>query len=184
MDKRFVAMTLAATIGLSACGPQAFSLTSPDIEPNGPFRDEQVFNTAGCRGKNVSPALEWSGAPPGAKSFAVTIYDPDPAAGNGFWHWAIFDIPAEKTGLAKGAGDPLSQAAPMGSAQVDNDFGVRGYGGPCPPVGDRPHRYQITIYALDVDKLDAGEDATAADVAFKLRAHALSKAVLTAVDGR
>ncbi len=178
-----VAALAAATV-LSAGAAQALSLTSPDIKPGAKFADEQVFNSWGCPGKNVSPALSWSGAPKGAKSFAVTIFDPDAPTGSGFWHWAIFNIPADATGLAKGAGDPKSDAAPKGAIQTHNDFSLAGYGGPCPPKGDKPHHYHITVYAVDVDKLDADENATPAVIGFNLHFHTLAKATLTGIWGR
>ena len=72
----------------------ALTLTSPDVKPGAKLADEQVFNSFGCAGKNVSPALNWSGAPKGTKSFALNVYDPDAPTGSGFWHWVVFNIPA------------------------------------------------------------------------------------------
>ena len=127
--------------------------------------------------------MSWSGAPAGAKSFALTLFDPD-APGGGFWHWAIFNIPADVSSLPKGAGDPQSGAAPKGATQSRSDFGAPGYGGPCPPKGGKPHRYQFTVYAVDVEKLDADERASAAAVGLALNLHALAKATLTGLYGR
>src|SRR5208282_885718 len=118
----------------------------------GKIADEQVFNSFGCSGQNVSPSLAWSGAPKGTKSFAVSMYDPDAPTGSGFWHWWVANIPASAASLPKGAGDAAGAALPAGSLQVRNDFSAIGYGGPCPPKG-KPHHYRVTIYALDVDKL-------------------------------
>jgi Raf kinase inhibitor-like YbhB/YbcL family protein len=174
-----VAMATLAGVG----GARAMTLTSPDVEPGARIPDEQAFNGYGCPGKNVSPALSWSGAPADAKSFALTLFDPD-APGGGFWHWAIFNIPADVANLPKGAGDPHSAAAPKGATQSRSDFGAPGYGGPCPPKGDKPHRYQFTVYAVDVEKLDADERASAAAVGLALKLHTLAKATLTGLYGR
>jgi len=143
-----------------------------------------TFNSFGCAGGNVSPALSWSGAAPGVKSFALTYYDPDAPTGSGFWRWPLINLPPNVTRLARGAGDPESPAAPKGAAQSRTDFGVTGYGGPCPPKGDRPHRCQLTIFAVDVAKLDADERSSGAVVGFNLHFHALAKATLTALYGR
>ena len=177
------AISAAFVASLIAGQASALTLTSPDVKPGGRIADEQVFNSWGCPGKNVSPALNWSGAPKGTKSFAVTIFDPDAPTGSGFWHWAAFDIPADATGLAKGAGDPASDAAPKGVVQVHNDFSIAGYGGPCPPKGDKPHHYNITVYAVDVDKLDADANATPAVIGFNLHFHTLAKATLIGLWG-
>jgi Raf kinase inhibitor-like YbhB/YbcL family protein len=162
----------------------ALKLTSADIKNGATVPDEQVFNGFGCTGKNVSPALSWSGAPAATKSFALNVYDPDAPTGSGFWHWVVFNIPASTTSLAKGAGDVKAGTAPKGAVQSRTDFGVPGWGGPCPPQGDKPHRYIFTIYALDVDHLDANADASAAFIGFNLHFHTLAKAKITATYGR
>ena len=132
-----------------------FALTSTDFEPNGTISMEQVFGGFGCTGKNISPALAWSGAPEGAKSFALLVHDPDaPTGGAGWWHWLVVNIPANTTLLAKDAGQADGAKLPDGAVQVTTDFGSIGWGGPCPPVGDKPHHYNFTLYALNVDHLD------------------------------
>jgi len=184
MKKTGWTTALAIGLAMSASAAQAFSLTSPDIRAGGKIADEQVFNSFGCTGKNVSPALAWSGAPKEAKSFALMVYDPDAPTGSGFWHWVMFNIPADVTSLPKGAGDPKSDVAPKGAIQSRTDFGAPGYGGPCPPKGDKPHRYQFTVFALDTDKIDADANASAAFVGFNLHFHTLAKATLTGFWGR
>ena len=178
-----LAVSVAMAAMASAGAARALSLTSPDIKPGARIPDEHTFNGWGCSGANISPALSWSGAPEGTKSFALTLYDPDAPRG-GFWHWLMFNIPADVASLAKGAGDPKSHKAPQGAVQSRNDFGATGYGGPCPPRGDKPHHYQFTVFALDTEKLDANENASAALVASKLNFHTLAKAALTGVWGR
>jgi Raf kinase inhibitor-like YbhB/YbcL family protein len=159
----------------------AMKLTSPDIKPGARIADEQTFNGFGCSGMNISPALSWSGAPANTKSFALSLYDPDAPTGSGFWHWVVFNIPPDVTSLAKGAGDPKGPAAPKGAVQSRTDFGAPVYGGPCPPKGDKPHHYIFTVFAVDVDKLDADENASAALVGFNLNFHTLAKATLMGV---
>ena len=95
-----------------------FTLTSSDFAEGERIAETHAFNGFGCAGANLSPALSWSGAPPGAKSFALTCYDPDAPTGSGFWHWVVFNIPANVTRLPRGAGDPKSQAAPKGPCRA------------------------------------------------------------------
>ena len=163
----------------------SFRLTSPDIKPGATIADEQTFNGFGCSGQNISPALEWSGAPKGTRSFAVLLHDPDaPTGGAGWWHWVVFNLPASTTGLPKGAGKSDGSALPAGAASGVTDFGSAGYGGPCPPAGDKPHRYNFTVYALNTDKLDVPKGATAALIGFMVNASAIGKATLTGMYGR
>ena len=174
---------LCVLIGLGlaqAAQAGGFAVTSPQLEKGGRISDEQVFNGFGCQGGNVSPALQWSGAPAGTKSFAVTAYDPDAPTGSGWWHWVVFNIPAAVNGLAKNAGAAQAGLAPAGSVQSRTDFGKSGYGGPCPPVGDKPHRYQFTVYALKADRLPLDENAPAAMVGYYLHQNLIEKAVLNA----
>ena len=143
-----------------------------------------VFNGFGCVGANLSPALSWRHPPKGTRSFAVTAYDPDAPTGSGWWHWVVFNLPAETRELAAGAGDPAADKMPAGAVQSRTDFGKSGWGGPCPPQGDRPHRYVITVHALKVDKIDLDENAPAAMVGFMINANRLAKASITAFYGR
>ena len=159
-----------------------FRVTAPDLVSRGRITISHVFNGMGCSGQNISPALEWANPPAGTKSFAVTMYDPDAPTGSGWWHWVMYNIPAGTTGLVAGAGG--GRNAPRGSTQGRTDFGSKGYGGPCPPVGDKPHHYNITVFALKVDKIDVPGDATAAYVGFNLNANKLATARVTGLYGR
>ena len=179
-----------ATLGLAAFGAgaaqaQSMTVTSTDIKEGGTIANEQVFKGFGCTGGNVSPELSWSGAPGGTKSLAVSIYDPDAPTGSGWWHWVVFNIPPGTTSLPKGAGDAKKKSMPKGAIQSRTDFGADGYGGPCPPAGDKPHRYQITVFAVDVDKLPFAKNhnASGASVGFDLHFHTLAKTTLTGVFG-
>jgi Raf kinase inhibitor-like YbhB/YbcL family protein len=174
---------VAAGIAASSAAAQEFTLASRDFRPGGTLEDAQVYKGFGCDGGNVSPDLGWKNAPPGTKSFAVTVYDPDAPTGSGWWHWLIFDIPAAVAHLPAGAGDP-KKLAPAGSVQSRTDFGTEGYWGPCPSKGDKPHRYVFTVYALKVEKLGTPATASGAMVGFGLNSQALAKATVTARYGR
>ena len=164
---------------------ESFQLSSADIKPNASIADEQVFAGFGCTGKNISPALKWTDAPKGAKSFALLVHDPDaPTGGAGWWHWVVTNIPADAGELPKGAGKADGSALPKGAAQIATDFGGPGWGGPCPPVGDKPHRYNFTLHALKVDKLDLPQGATASLAGFMINANSIGKASLTGTYGR
>lgn len=174
------ALMLAAAPGIA--NADSFQLNSPDVTEGGRVNAEQVANSSGCKGSNISPALTWTGAPAGTKSFAVTLFDPDAEVGKGRWHWIIYDIPPSAGGLPKNAGDPGGHAAPEGSVQGEGDFDAPGYGGPCPPRGDEEHRYVFKVYALDVDKLPTKPDSVA--LPLHLHFHSLAQATLTTVYSR
>ena len=160
------------------------NLTSPEIAPGATIQNEQVYRGFGCNGTNISPELRWSGAPSETKSFAVTLYDPDAPTGSGWWHWVIVNIPQNSTFLPRNSGDPKMGLAPPGTIQIRTDFGTAAYGGPCPPQGDKAHRFVFTVFAVDVDKLPVDESASAAFVGFNLNSHTLKKATLTGYYGR
>jgi Raf kinase inhibitor-like YbhB/YbcL family protein len=186
MKRKLLMLGAGLALGVLTAGAASaakLSVTSPDIASGKAISDEQVFNGFGCSGKNVSPALSWSGAPAGTKSFAVTVYDPDAPTGSGFWHWVVFNIPPSTTSLPKNAGDVKANLAPKGSVQSRTDFGVPGWGGPCPPPG-KAHRYIFTVFAVDVDHIDATADTSAAVIGFNLHFHTLAKGSLTGKYGR
>src|SRR6059058_940360 len=128
----------------------AFTVRSDNFAEQGTLPKEHVHQAMGAGGQNVSPQLHWSGAPAGTKSFALTLYDPDAPTGSGWWHWVVFDIAAGTTSLAEGAVSSGGNLPP-GATEGRTDFGTPGYGGPCPPPGDKPHRYIFTLYALKTD---------------------------------
>jgi len=182
MRKILVATFLAATaVAAHAAG---FNLSSPTVKPGSMLTDAQVFKGFGCEGKNISPALKWSGAPAGTKSYAVTVYDPDAPTGSGWWHWVVYNLPASATELPEGAGGADGKGLPAGAVQGRTDFGAAGFGGACPPAGDKPHRYIFTVYALKTDKIEAPADASAALVGFMINANKLGKASFEAKYGR
>ncbi|MGH8370016.1 MAG: YbhB/YbcL family Raf kinase inhibitor-like protein, partial [Gammaproteobacteria bacterium] len=119
-----------------------FELTSPA------YADTAAMPTRfTCSGKDISPPLQWSGAPDGTRSFAFILDDPDapdPAAPKMTWvHWVLYDIPPDVHTLTEGASKQLPAAVHSGK----NDWKRNDYGGPCPPIGR--HRYFHKLYALD-----------------------------------
>lgn len=151
-----------------------FTLSSQDL--GGQSTTTQEFNGFGCTGKNESPQLSWANAPAGTKSFAITMYDPDAPTGSGWWHWLVFDIPANINELVTNAGNLEMKLAPKGAIQSVTNYGVGGYGGPCPPEGHGLHRYIITVHALKVDKLGLDAATNPAIVGYYLNKNTLAKA--------
>jgi Raf kinase inhibitor-like YbhB/YbcL family protein len=141
-----------------------------------------VFTGVTPTAKNASPDLEWSGIPAGTKSFAITMYDPDAPTGVGFVHWVLFNIAGNVRKLEReigGTGD-----AGVGATHGHNDYGFNGFGGAAPPPGDPPHHYILTVYALDVDKLDLDKTTTYAKLRFMMRGHVLAAGEITGLYGR
>jgi Raf kinase inhibitor-like YbhB/YbcL family protein len=129
-----------------------------------------------CEGENVSPPLQWSDVPAGAKSFAVICEDPD-APGGTFHHWAAYDIAATQSGLPLDAGH---QAQRLGFKQATNDFERTGYNGPCPPAG-APHHYHFRLLALSVEQLSVPESQSCREVDREARKRALAEATLVGI---
>lgn len=179
------ALALSCALVAQSALAAPFTLSSPDIKPGGRIADAQAFNGFGCTGQNISPALAWKNAPAGTKGFALLVHDPDaPTGGAGWWHWVVINLPASATSLPEGAGKADGSALPAGAVQVNTDFGAGGWGGPCPPVGDKPHHYHFTLYALKTDKLDLPAGATASLAGYMINANSLGKASLTGLYGR
>jgi Raf kinase inhibitor-like YbhB/YbcL family protein len=187
---RALVIVLVAAVGVltaqvkSAPGSH-FVLSSPDTRLAVRVPEEYTANVFGCTGGNLSPALQWSGAPAGTKSFVVTLFDPDvPETGSGWWHWVVYDVPANVSSLPKGAGAEHSSILPAGTQQGRTDLGNNAYHGPCPDKGQPPHHYRFTIYALSVEKLDVPSEASGAMVTSTAKENVLGKAVLIARYGR
>jgi len=156
----------------------AFALTSPAFTDGGKLPTSAAYNLMGCGGNNVAPVLNWTGAPNGTKSYAVTMHDPDAKAPGGWWHWVVFNIPATATGLdaAKNAMVPWVDGT--------TSFKARGYGGPCPPPG-APHHYNFIIYALDAPTLSGvSGNTTGPELLQAMQGHVLGKTELTGMYGR
>jgi Raf kinase inhibitor-like YbhB/YbcL family protein len=181
---RALVLVLIFTFSMGCRAADGFSLSSPTVKAESQLTNEQVFNGFGCEGKNISPALVWKNAPQGTRSFAVTVYDPDAPTGSGWWHWVVVNIPATVNKLDEGAGDQSGKGLPEKATQIRTDFGYAGFGGPCPPKGDKPHRYIFTVFALKTEKLDLPSDATAALAGFMINGELIAKASFTAYYGR
>lgn len=158
----------------------AFAVTSQSFKDGDYLGKDHILSADfgfGCAGGNHSPHLKWSNPPAGTKSFAVTCYDPDAPTGSGFWHWVVVNIPATATELALDAGSAKSDLLPKGALQTRTDFGTPGYGGPCPPEGDHPHRYLFTVHAVG-SELNVTADTSAAVIGFQLHFNTLAKAAI------
>src|SRR5579871_4940451 len=155
-------------------GNAELRLTSTTFQPGGTIPARVAFS--GCGGQNVSPQLSWTGAPAGTRSFAITCFDPDAPTGSGFWHWTLANIPASTTSLAENA---AATGLPAGAVQGFTDYGMSQWGGPCPPTGDRPHRYIFTVFALDIPAIEGmNEKMTGARLNFSVRGHLLAKGTI------
>ena len=158
----------------------SFTVTSEDFVDGKRLADPHASGAFGVPGgEDRSPQLRWSGFPEGTRSFAVTVYDPDAPTASGFWHWAVFNIPASVTELPSGAGDAAGSGLPAGAVQLRNDGGGVGYIGAAPPAGHGPHRYFTVVHAVDVETLDVPAEASPAFLGFNLFSHTLARATVT-----
>ena len=175
-------ISVVLMLSLSIDAAPAFRITSPTFAAGAAMPESTVLNGLDCHGANKSPALAWSGAPTGTKSFALVLDDYEARGGDGFIHWAAYDIPASATSLAENAGAAVLKLT-GGGKQAYNDFLRRRYDGPCPPEGP-PHKYRFTIYALDLPSIDdAGTPMTWRKLRFIIRGHVLGEASLTGLKG-
>lgn len=124
-------------------------------------------------GEELSPAISWEPVA-GAASYVVTCYDPDAPTLSGFWHWVVYNIPADVTELPEGAGSAGSEGLPASAVSGYNEALGREFIGAAPPAGHGPHRYFFTVQALDT-VLDLPADLTAARVHFMLREHVIAR---------
>jgi len=126
-------------------------------------------------GKNLSVPLSWKDAPPGTKSFALSMVDPHPVAQN--WvHWLVVNIPAGSTSLPEGAS---RKKMPAGAIELRNSFGEAGYGGPQPPKGSGEHPYVFTLYALSVEKVELAANISLAAFKKAVEGKAIQSATIT-----
>ena len=176
MRKSIFILTALIAFSSALFAQNTFTLSSTDL--GGQATSSAEFNGFGCTGENQSPQLSWENAPEGTKSFAVTMYDPDAPTGSGWWHWLVFDIPGNTSELVSGAGNTKLNLTPEGVIQSITDYGLYGYGGPCPPKGHGLHQYIITVYALKTDKLGLNENSNPALVGYYLWNNTLAKASL------
>jgi Raf kinase inhibitor-like YbhB/YbcL family protein len=168
----------AALLLCASTGSAADFAVSSDAFASGTVQPAQFSDIMGCHGGNLSPDIRWSNAPPGTKSFVVTVYDKDAPTGSGWWHWVVVDLPADATALAKGAGSGKA-ALPEGARMTPTDMGAPGFLGACPPEG-ATHDYTITVKALGIETLPVPDDATPAMVGFVSTMNALATATISA----
>jgi len=154
----------------------SFPLSSPDVAAGAPLPTASRSGIAGAGGEDRSPALEWSDAPEGTRSFALTVYDPDAPTGSGFWHWAVHDLPAGLASLPANAGDPDAGLLPEGAVTLPNELRLERFLGAAPPPGHGEHRYFFTLTALDVEHLEVEPGSTPAVLGFSMLGHVLGRA--------
>lgn len=161
-----------------------FTISSDDVRDGGTASLTLIDDSNGCKGHNRSPQLGWNNAPSGTKSFAITLHDPDAPRKGGWWHWLAFDLPATTAQLPAGAGSAAGLLLPMGSIQLVNDSGERGYSGPCPPPGHGMHHYFLTLHALKVEHLGLDAFAAPLDLLRAIAKQELASARLMFMFGR
>ena len=149
-------------------GPNMFALKS-----NAFAGGSDIPSRFTCDGENISPEMTWTGAPPGTKSFALIVHDPDAPRPGGFTHWVLFNIPSNAENIAENT--PREPTLPNGAIQGKNDGGNIGYTGPCPPSGT--HRYNFYLYALS-EALDLKPGSTRAALEKAMQGHVLAKTEL------
>jgi len=153
-----------------------FSILSPD------FKDEDaVPRRFSCDGEDMSPAIQWDGAPQAVRSFVLIVEDPDAPSGT-FTHWVVYDIPPALHNLSRGMGN--SAISRGGIMQGYTDFGRKGYGGPCPPRGHGVHRYYFILTALDIPGLGLPDGAKKSEVERAMKGHILGTARMIGTYGR
>lgn len=168
--------------GAASAGAQGmFTATSSDLRDGAPVGNAQVYDRDACKGANASPQLSWRNAPAGTKSFAVTVFDLD-APGPGWWHWAVAGIPNTIESLPSNA-SASGYLKRIGAIEARNDYGDVGYGGPCPPPG-KPHRYVVTVFALNTADLRLGPARHALMFDHEINTSVLAKAHFTVTYGR
>jgi Raf kinase inhibitor-like YbhB/YbcL family protein len=152
----FTALVISSLLGISVGSSSAGKTMKLDVSSSAFSEGQSIPEKYTCDGQNVSPLIKWSGAPANTKSIASICEDPDAPSGT-FTHWVLYDLP--------GTTKELTEGSSGGGKEGMNDFGKKGYGGPCPPPGGA-HRYYFRVYALDTASLgDAGrskEEVTAA----------------------
>ena len=145
-----MATVCVSTAQVKSPSQSKFVLSSPDAQLAAKVPEVYTANVFGCTGGNMSPPLQWTGAPAGTKSFVVTLFDPDEHGDpSGWWHWIVYNLPASVDKLPKGAGAEHSSVLPPGTMQGRTDLGNDAYHGPCPDKGEPPHRYTFTVVCVE-----------------------------------
>jgi Raf kinase inhibitor-like YbhB/YbcL family protein len=159
-------------------GGGAMEISSSAFRDKGKIPIQYVMPGAG--GKNISIPLTWKNVPAGTKSFALSIVDPHPVAQN--WvHWLVINLPKDVTSIEEGAS---RRKMPSGSAELKSSFGDIGYGGPQPPKGTGDHPYVVTLYALNVEKLELGVNTSLSAFEKAIEGKVIESASVTGMYGR
>lgn len=169
------AASVAPPSSEKSAAEKSMTLESPTFKEGEPISNDHFWNNFGCSGGNKLPDLSWSKGPEGTQSYAITFYDHDAPTGSGFWHWVIYNVPADVTSIKGGV-------LPSGATEGNTDLGKPGFFGPCPPKG-RKHRYTFTVHALKVPKLDVDKGATAALTGFFIYQNTLAQAEINGYGG-
>jgi len=166
----------------------SLTVTSTTFTAGSVLPNSMIYNSFGCTGDDQSPQLSWTAGPTGTVSYAVTIFDPNAPTNVGFWHWLVYNIPATTTSLVANippTGGAGTGTLPAGASQAMDDYGVQGYGGPCPPTGGGTHTYIFTVTALSTTI--TGLTAATTDAAllqFNMDGSILARGQLIGVYGR
>jgi Raf kinase inhibitor-like YbhB/YbcL family protein len=161
--------------------PDLFRAWSPDFPDNGFLSADNAGAGASprgpwqCGGKNISPALSWSGAPANTKSFAIVMDDPDAAMGRGANHWIAYDIPPSALGIARGAMAHSGNYVPGASG-----LNKVAYHGPCAEPGAKPHHFLFMVYALDIAPGTLPPGLTEAGFIKRIQGHNVAEASVSA----
>jgi Raf kinase inhibitor-like YbhB/YbcL family protein len=162
--------------------PSTFVVRSTAFGEGQTLPDSTVLKGLDCAGANASPPIEWANAPAGTRGFVLVMDDFEARGGDGFVHWAVYNIPPTVTSVPANAGTTEGDLSGFGR-HAYNDFLRKNYGGPCPPEGP-PHKYRFTVYAVDLPSIDdAGTPMTWRKLRFIIRDHVLGQASLTGLRG-
>lgn len=165
-------------ISQNVSGGGAMEISSSAFKDQGKIPIQYVMPGAG--GKNISIPISWKNVPAGTKSFALSIVDPHPVAQN--WvHWLMINIPKEVNSIDEGAS---RKKIPSESIELKNSFGDIGYGGPQPPKGTGDHPYVVTLYALNVEKLELGVNTSLSAFKKAIEGKVIEPASITGMYGR
>jgi hypothetical protein len=176
-----VGISLFGAVTLAEAAP--FTVTSPKFADGGMLDKANaggVFGTSNCGGDNLSPALSWSNAPPATKTFAIVMSDPDGGGGLGSVHFIGYDIPPSETSFAEGQASKPSPTFVGGTTSRK----LQTYFGPCPPPGEAPHHYHLSVYALDIPPGQLTPGLTRDDLFAKIKGHILAQASIIGRYGR
>lgn len=130
-----------------------------------------------CDGEDLSPPFQWREPPTGTRSFVLLCSDPDAPSGT-FYHWALYDIPADRSELELGSDRSCEKE---GLKRATNDFNRLGYGGPCPPRRHGPHHYHFQLLALSLDHLPLHKNPSCREVESEARKHSLAEAAIVGI---